>query len=449
MKKLYLLALLLNTFIYASQAQGTVQLTSGGNITTNAGVYMVFNNMHFINNGTLIQSAGNGTAKFTGNTTTNLSGANPCTFAKVELVKGAGDLSLQQNANVITSVTFTSGLLNLNNSHIVLQTGGLLLSESETSRSYTVGDGYIENTGILTSPASANLGNLGAVITSAQNLGSTLIRRGHKVQVGPLGNSIRRFFDITPTNDAGLNATLRVRYFDAELNGLVETDLSMWKSTDVGTTWTDMSFSTRDAVANYVEQTGLSDLSRWTLFAMTPIPVRFVSLNGNCQNGSMSVNWTTANEFNVSRYEIEQSANGTQWHVAESVNALNNSSGSTYNFRVPGSSQQLLFRIAQIGIGGDKTYSSVLRVSCGSAESINIFPNPVYNSVNINIVSGSSSTLNFRLYDSKGSLLMVKQSLVSVGANIVTYDMSHLPKGAYTAAIEIGGKLKNIILEKQ
>jgi hypothetical protein len=443
MKKLYLFVLM--SACYALQAQ--VTLTSGGNITSNAGAYMVFNNIDLINNGTIVQSVGNGTAKFTGNTTTQLGGSSPATFDKVELVKGSGDLTLQQNANVITSFTFTSGLLNLNASHIILSTGGLLLNESETSRSYTLGDGYIENTGVLTSPSSANLGNLGAVITSAQNLGSTLIRRGHKVQVGPLGNSILRFFDITPTNDAGLNATLRVRYFDAELNGLTEGNLSIWKSTDLGSTWTDMNYSTRDGAANYVEQTGLADLSRWSLFAMTPLPVTFVSFNGNCTNGRMSINWKTANEFNIQRYEVEESLNGIQWHVAGSVNAANNSSSNTYNFSVTGAAQY--FRIAQIGVGGPKTYSAVLRISCGAAESINIFPNPVYNAVNINVVLGSSSTLNFRLYDSKGSLLMVKLAAVSAGANIVTYDMSRLPKGAYTAAIEIGGKLTSIILEKQ
>ena len=117
-------------------------------------------------------------------------------------------------------------------------------------------------------------------------------------------------------------------------------------------------------------------------------------------------------------------------------------------FSVPGSSQQL-FRIAQIAIGGNKTYSTVLRIACGSAESINIFPNPVLTAVNINIVSAGNATLNFRLYDSKGSLLMVKQSAVAAGSNVITYDMSTLPKGAYTASMETGGKLTNIILEKQ
>src|ERR1035437_4273327 len=129
MKKLYLVAILLNCCLYASLAQGTVDLTAGGNILSKTGAYMVLNNMHLTNDGTIAQAAGDGTAMFTGNTTTNLQGAGSTTIDKVVLVKGTGELSLQQNANVVTSFTFTSGLFNLNASHIVLSTGGLLLNE--------------------------------------------------------------------------------------------------------------------------------------------------------------------------------------------------------------------------------------------------------------------------------------------------------------------------------
>jgi hypothetical protein len=65
-----------------------------------------------------------------------------------------------------------------------------------------------------------NPGNLGAFITSAANVGVVTIRRGHVSQSGAgLASSINRYYSITAENNTNLNATLRLKYFDAELNG--------------------------------------------------------------------------------------------------------------------------------------------------------------------------------------------------------------------------------------
>src|SRR5207253_1829511 len=112
---------------------------------------------------------------------------------------GFATFNLQSNLSVVTKVNFSGGLLNLNNNILDLGTTGIFTSESEISRAFTTGTGYIQATGILNNPSSANLGNLGAVITSTTNLGNTIIRRGHKPQtVSGTNNSIQRYYDIIP-----------------------------------------------------------------------------------------------------------------------------------------------------------------------------------------------------------------------------------------------------------
>jgi hypothetical protein len=270
--KRILLLLLMGCSLLQLYGQGTVQLTSGTNIKTTGGIYLVLDNMHLVNNGNLQQSDGNGTVKFIGSNAINFSGSGATTINHLFLSKGSNSqLNLQSNISVTADVNFQGGLINLGNSHIDLGNTGLLTGESESSRATTTGSGYIQASGTLNAPGGVNPGNLGAIITSATNLGATTIRRGHAVQNNIFGTnpSIGRYYDILPANNTGLNATLRFRYFDAELNGLNEATLSLWKSMD-NTTWKSIGYSSKDATANYVEKTGISDFSRWTLGTATP-----------------------------------------------------------------------------------------------------------------------------------------------------------------------------------
>src|SRR5690606_1462662 len=107
----------------------------------------------------------------------------------------------------------------------------------------------------LNAPSSVNAGNLGAVISSVQNLGEVLIKRGHRAITLTNGQSIQRSYVITPSNNGGLDATLRLRYLDSELNGLPEGDLGLWRSVD-GLRGDYENFSGRDASQNYVDRTG-------------------------------------------------------------------------------------------------------------------------------------------------------------------------------------------------
>src|SRR5581483_2431126 len=118
----------------------------------------------------------------------------------MELNKTGASLLLQNHLTINHQLLFTSGLLNLNNYHITLGAAAALSGESETSRITGTTGGYVQITSNLNAPSAINPGNLGAIITSAQNLGSTVIRRGHISQVngGGMGNSVFRYYDITP-----------------------------------------------------------------------------------------------------------------------------------------------------------------------------------------------------------------------------------------------------------
>ena len=74
------------------------------------------------------------------------------------------------------------GCLNLNGFNADLGTTGRLDAENENSRITGTNGGEVFFSTELNAPAGANPGNLGAIITSTQNLGNVLIKRGHRSQ---------------------------------------------------------------------------------------------------------------------------------------------------------------------------------------------------------------------------------------------------------------------------
>ncbi len=124
--------------------------------------------------------------------------------------------------------------------------------------------GTITTTRTLNNISSFDAAGLGAKITTSANMGSTTITRGHTEQTGNGNVSSLRYYNITPTNNSSLNATLVFNYNEAELNGITEADLRLFKSTDSGTNWTNEG-GIVSAANNYVTKTGVPSFSRWTL----------------------------------------------------------------------------------------------------------------------------------------------------------------------------------------
>jgi hypothetical protein len=433
MKKIFPLLLLLLTV--AAQAQLVVQ--NGASLTTTGNALVCLLNTDLQNNGTINQLNGTGRFVFNGNVSSTISGATQPNFAILEMAKtGTAQLTLQQNIGVNENIIFTSGTIELNNKNILLAPTALLTGESETSRIIGTSGGYVEITNILNAPNATNLGNLGAVITSTQNLGSTTIRRGHVSQTtsGGVGSSLFRYFDITPTNNTALNTTLRINYFDAELNSQTESSLVQFKSAN-NINWANMGFTTRNATLNFVEKTGLADFSRWTLANFNnALPIVLTQFNVACANGNAVVQWKTAQELNSKEYYVQASNNATNWQTIATVSAAGNSTaekqysytntGTTYNF----------YRIAQIDINGTTTNSTIIKANCVATtiDYVSTYPNPVKDVLQIDITVASASTLQLKVIDEKGAVVLMQTTNVVKGKNILPVKLGQLAKANCT-----------------
>jgi|CXWL01.1.fsa_nt_gi hypothetical protein len=424
-------------------AQNTFKVDSGAIIKTTGGVVITLQDMNLDNDGTISQAAGEGIFKFTGTQNNTLGGTSTPLFDVLEIAKtGSAKISLQRTINIGSAINFTSGLIDLNNNNLLLQVTALLNGESELSRIIGPTGGYIEITNTLNAPLSTNPGNLGVILTSSQNLGSTVIRRGHYSQVNGygMGSSILRYYDILPANNSALNATLRFLYLDAELNSFDENTIVLWKSPN-NTSWSNQGFTSRNTISNYVEKTGIADFSRWTLSSLNnPLPVQFLLFNVRCTGNSVIISWKTAQEQNTARFTVEKSPDGIHWTAIGTVQAAGNSTiERTYTFNdnssLPGGA---MYRIAEYDVDGRIQYTSIIRSDCEAKDSWRLWPNPVQEMLWVNITATGASSPTVKVFDSKGSLIKSQHHALLPGASQLNIDMKKLSSGTYHITVEWG-----------
>lgn len=434
LKRIYGILLLLGFMPLFSGAQ---LVNNGANIIINDDPTIVLNDLSFQNNGLLIPWFS--TFSFTGSSPATIGGSSFPVFYQLNINKPGSVLQLQKSTTILGRLQFTEGLVDLNNNYISLYSDALLIGEKETSRIIGPSGGYVQISKTLNAPAAEDPGNLGAVISSSANLGIVTIRRGHQSQVNPAGggNSIMRYYDIIPDNNNALNATLRLNYFDGELNGLNENNLSIWKRTGNGK-WDNLSKTSGNTSTNYVELTGIADFTRFTLSTFgNTLPLVWSSFNTQCSGGSVRVSWKTEQELNTYQFLIRRSLDARTWTTIGTLPAAGNSNQPlTYSYTDQLSpTGATYYQIQQVDFDGRITLSPVLMNNCGVTGELKVYPNPVLNDcwVSLYVVRGGPITL--QLFDNKGGLVLVRRESIQTGNNQIHLRMPILAHGIYSLIV--------------
>jgi hypothetical protein len=333
-----------------------------------------------------------------------------------------------------------SGLLDLANSTLELTDGAVITGETETARVFSTGSGYLQTEASLISPSLANPGNLGALISSSQNLGSVTIRRGHASQSNSFGNgsTVLRYYDILPTNNSGLNATLRFHYLEAELNGFDESNLTLWKSSDLQN-WMHQGWTSRDVTLNYVEKAGIESFSRWTLSSLgNTLPVTLLRFTGEKSGTNVKLKWISENESQLSGYEIEKSFNGRDYHPVGRVFPRNAPGSHLYEYLdpFPGNDDVLFYRLKILEQVGGSRYSKIVRLDNKSFGQLRLYPNPAIETLNFVIQSQESCTATVELHDLTGRIVKSQPMELIRGTVTESLSLTGMQKGVYLVIVK-------------
>jgi hypothetical protein len=202
-----------------------------------------------------------------------------------------------------------------------------------------------------------------------------------------------------------------------------------------------------DANNNGTDFTSGTPNPRNTTTALAPcatLPVSFIDFKAQYSEAthSVSIYWSTAQEQNAKEFVIERSLNGHSWSTVSIINAIGNTSVTTYYHAKdlrpqPGTN---LYRIRQVDVDGRFKYTGIIGVktSANSKSFLSIFPNPTNGQVSINASVNGNEKVTINIIDVTGKQVLSQQRVFSAIAPI-SINLSPLGKGTYIIQLIANG----------
>ncbi|MDB5224353.1 MAG: type sorting protein [Chitinophagaceae bacterium] len=174
-----------------------------------------------------------------------------------------------------------------------------------------------------------------------------------------------------------------------------------------------------------------------------PLPVTFTGVKVFSKNTGVQVEWTTQQEINIERYEVERSTDAQQFSKIGSVQANNRSVVNNYNLLdVNPYSGVNFYRIKIIDRASKVTYSEIVKVSVASSLSqVTISPNPVRgNTITLLLSNLQKGNYTIRLFDKLGRQLLSKVIEYDSGSVTESISLSKvMAPGAYQLKVTGNG----------
>jgi hypothetical protein len=182
------------------------------------------------------------------------------------------------------------------------------------------------------------------------------------------------------------------------------------------------------------------------------LPATFLSVTAAQKNAGIEVSWTTANETNMSNYEVEESTDGNNFSKATSV-AANNATTNVYNWLdasiINGDNY---YRIKAVEKNGTTKYSNVVKVKIGGkGAGFTVYPNPVKGGVvSLQMSNVEKGIYTVKIYNNIGQELAAKAINHNGGSATQTIDLGKgIASGSYNMQITNGTTVitKTVIVE--
>ncbi|MBO2012460.1 beta strand repeat-containing protein [Hymenobacter negativus] len=430
----------------ATAAVRTLTIASGASLTQSAGTLNVYGNLS--NSGTTTLTGG--TVALLGSSPL-LTGLNAFYGLNVNLASGV--VLLNNPASVSSTLTMTQGLLNTNGYALTLPSGATLV---ETDASYVLGTVSVPDRS-LTAGSAESFSGIGLVLTPAVGSvspGLTPVVRTTGTALTGAGTSvsIKRYFDIQPAVNTGLNVTMDLTFLNHELNGIPSAGLALFKSvTTTAGPWANQ--SPISVAGNTVTKAGIADFSLWTLGnSANPLPVELTAFTASRTSTDAALAWTTASEKNSRGFEVQVSTDGRSYRVLGFVASPTGASTAvreySYRDREAGKAGLRYYRLHQLDLDGTATFSPIrtLRFE-GEATvlSLSAAPNPFRERLTLAIMRPAGlvgTAAQLRLTDAAGRTLSLQhlEALPAGPSEATLPEAAKLSSGVYFVELAVPGQ---------
>jgi hypothetical protein len=162
-------------------------------------------------------------------------------------------------------------------------------------------------------------------------------------------------------------------------------------------------------------------------------------------NNSAQIKWTTTNSADIKQFEVERSFDGSQFEVVDKqspqithTSLLSYNTTDNLNFI---SAPAAYYRLKVYFPGGQSKYSRIVQVKIPEKENVvlKISPNPVHESIRMNVISKTDADLKISIYNSVGVLFKSLTARVQKGSTfVIVHDIEKWPDNVYNVQIIIG-----------
>ena len=177
----------------------------------------------------------------------------------------------------------------------------------------------------------------------------------------------------------------------------------------------------------------------WEIVSSVPLPLTLNNFKIQ-RNGLVNIlSWNTSQELNSNYFSIEHSSNGINFTKIGEVKAVGNSSvAQTYQFRdihpVKGTNY---YRLHMVDLNNTGKYSEVKSVKNTGSVNFTIYPNPVKNTIQVNMDADKTEMADVSITDLNGRKVYGHQFSVRQGNNNFPVEVHNFPKGTYYLKVQL------------
>ncbi|PQA54485.1 T9SS type A sorting domain-containing protein [Siphonobacter curvatus] len=174
-----------------------------------------------------------------------------------------------------------------------------------------------------------------------------------------------------------------------------------------------------------------------------PLPLRLLHFSAADENCNIRFRWKTADERNINRFIIEQSADGK--HFVPFTFALpTGKSRNNYSMLSLISSEGInYFRLKILDEDQSYAYSSIisLQQACQDILQIDLYPNPAPQLMHLRFQEDRSTPVQVSVLTTQGRIVIPEQTFISSPTQQVAVQIGAIPSGTYLVKIQREGKV--------
>lgn len=177
------------------------------------------------------------------------------------------------------------------------------------------------------------------------------------------------------------------------------------------------------------------------------LEMEFLGFTGTKQQGKVSLNWTVTCDKIIDHFDIERSIDGINFtKVGEQIGIGKSCKATGFNFADDISSINtavFYYRVKALTADNRYSRSQFIAIRTLLKTDITVSPNPASSFVNVSLTMKESASVEIRLLDATGKVVITHKELMRSGINTVSLTgIDRLSRGLYTVVINAGDEIE-------